>query len=70
MENLVEIECWLKDDNITWHYATKNLNYLSHWDNVELLSRTFYGDLFYAWMDGKKDNGVLFKGKWNSGKYL
>lgn len=37
-------------------------------DNVDLLSKSHYGDLFYGYNNGDKENGRLFLGQWNQGK--
>jgi hypothetical protein len=64
-EDKIIVEYWLKN-NIEW-YQPKNEVDLSIYDNLELLSKSFYGDLFYAYNDGDKENGRLFRGKWNKG---
>lgn len=62
----IEVECWLKN-NTEWYYPQKNVD-LSMYNHVELLSTSYHGDLFYAYMEDNKLNGRLFKGKWNKGK--
>lgn len=72
MENKINVsaECWLKN-NTEWYYPNnKVLLDLSVWDYVDLLSRDYYGDLFYCYNKNDKDNGRLFKGKWNDGTIL
>ncbi len=56
----IYIECWLKN-NTEWYYPVKEPN-IFEWDNVELLSISFYGELFYAYQNGNKENGRLYKG--------
>ena len=48
--------------------SLKKISIVFIYDNVELLSTSYYGDLFYGYMDGDKENGRLFRGKWNKGK--
>lgn len=64
MENQKEIivECWLKN-NKEWYYPQNSVD-LSEWDNIELLSVRYDGDLFYCYNDGDKYNGRLYKGRW------
>lgn len=54
------IDCWLKN-NKDWYYPEKKID-IFEWDNVDLLSISFYGDLFYAYQNGNKENGRLYKG--------
>lgn len=65
MDDKIKVECWLKN-NTEWYYPEREVD-LSKYDHIELLSITYYGDLFYAYMDGDKGDGRLFKGKWNKG---
>jgi len=59
----IKAKCWLKN-NTEWYYPNKEID-LSIYDKIDLLSKSFYGDLFYAYNDNDKENGILFKGKWN-----
>jgi hypothetical protein len=61
----ITVEYWLKN-NIEWCQPQKKVE-LSAYDNVELLSRSYYGDLFYAYNNGDIENGRLFRGRWNKG---
>ena len=61
----ISVEYWLKN-NIEWYQPDKDVD-LSVYDNVDLLSTSYYGDLFYAYNDGDKENGRLFRGRWNKG---
>ena len=62
----ITIECWLKN-NTDWYYPEKEVD-LSVYDNVDLLSTSHYGDLFYAYNNNDKENGGrLFRGRWNKG---
>ena len=61
----ITVEYWLKN-NIEWYQPQKKVE-LSDYDNVELLSTSYYGDLFYAYNNGDKENGRLFRGRWNNG---
>lgn len=58
----IEVECWLKN-NTEWYYPIKKVN-LSNYKHIELISTSYFGDLFYAYNDDKFQ-GRLFKGKWN-----
>jgi len=61
----ISVEYWLKN-NIEWYQPTKEVD-LSEYDEIELLSTSYYGDLFYAYKNGDKINGRLFRGRWNKG---
>ena len=61
----ISVEYWLKN-NIEWYQPTKEVD-LSIYDEIELLSTSYYGDLFYAYKNGDKENGRLFRGRWNKG---
>ena len=62
----IEVECWLKN-NTEWYYPTKPVD-LTRYDKIELLSKSYYGDLFYCYNEYDKHNGLLFRGKWNQGR--
>lgn len=59
------VEYWLFN-NTEWYQPKKSVD-LSVYDNIDLLSTSNYGDLFYAYNDGDKENGRLFRGRWNKG---
>lgn len=61
----ISVEYWLKN-NIEWYQPQKDVD-LSLYDNVDLLSKSYFGDLFYAYDDDKRECGRLFRGKWNKG---
>jgi hypothetical protein len=61
----ITVDCWLKN-NTEWYYPQNKVD-LSSYDNIELLSKSSFGDLFYAYNNGDKDYGRLFRGKWNEG---
>lgn len=61
----IEVVAWLKN-NTDWYFPTNKSNILNY-DNVELLSKGFDADLFYAWNNGAKEHGRLFRGFWNDG---
>jgi len=60
----IEVYAWLKTD-FTWYVPIKEVD-LTEYKNLELLSISFYGDLFNGYNDVKKD-GRLFRGRWNDG---
>ena len=61
-----KVECWLKN-NTEWYYPQKDVD-LSGYDYVEVLSLSHYGDLFYAYNNGDKHNGRLFRGRITTNK--
>ena len=63
MNKVFKVDCWLIN-NKDWYYPQKEVD-LSQYDNVELLSLGHYGDLFYAYNNGQKENGRLFKGRYS-----
>jgi len=63
----VVVFAWLKSD-FSWYTPEKDVD-LRQFDVVELLSLNYYGDLFYGYMEGNKEYGRLFKGRWNKGIY-
>ena len=60
------VEFWLKN-NVEWYQPKKEVD-LTVFDNIDLLSKSHYGDLFYGYNNGDKENGRLFLGRWNEGK--
>ena len=66
MDGKIKVECWLKN-NTEWYYPEKKVD-LSIYDHIELLSTLHFGDIFYAYNEGQKMNGRLFRGIWNDGK--
>jgi hypothetical protein len=60
--NEIIVYCWLKN-NKEWYYPEKKVD-LTVWDNIELLSVMYDGDLFYCYNNGEKEYGRLYRGKW------
>jgi hypothetical protein len=61
----IVVEYWLKN-NTEWYQPQKEVD-LTEWDFIELLSTSYYGDLFYAYNNGDKEHGILYRGRWNKG---
>ncbi len=63
-EGKIVVHAWLKNSR-EW-YIPQNKIDLSEYENIELLFTGFYGDVFYCWNKVKED-GRLFRGRWNKG---
>lgn len=61
----IKVDAWLKN-NTDWYYPIKEVD-LNQYDYIELLSTSYEADLFYAWNEGDKIYGKLFRGRWNEG---
>jgi hypothetical protein len=62
MKKAFKVDCWLKN-NKEWYYPLKEVD-LSLYDHVEFLSSGHDGDLVYAYNNGQKEDGRLFKGRY------
>jgi hypothetical protein len=61
----IKVEAFMKTD-FSWYVPIKEVD-LTEYKNIELLSKSYYGDLFYAYNDDKIEDGRLFRGRWNDG---
>lgn len=66
----IEVHAWLNDSDSSltdWYYPAKPVD-LSEYDEIVLISRGHYGDLFAGRYRNQPELGRLFRGNWNSGR--